>query len=65
MEYIFPVSEELKKELDLFMNQLISERFTHAYYKITFVHQFLRILALQLVKLMQVKKYSPDSIQLF
>ena len=24
MEYIFPLSEELTKELDLFMNQLIS-----------------------------------------
>ena len=52
MEYIFPVSEYLKNELDLFMNQLISERFTQAYYKSTFIHQFMRILALQLVKLM-------------
>lgn len=44
------------------MNQIISERFTYAYYKSTFIHQFVRILSYQFGKLLYFRKYSPATI---
>ena len=65
MEYIFPLSEETKKELDLFMNQLISERFMVSYFRSTYIHQFIRILRILFVKWLGVKKQLIETIQLF
>lgn len=44
MEFLFACAEEHKKELDLFIGQLLSEVFTQQYFKNIFVNQFVRLL---------------------
>jgi len=44
MDFLFACTEEHKKELDLFIGQLLGEVFTISYFKNIFNNQFLRVL---------------------
>jgi hypothetical protein len=50
-EFIFVCTDEHKKEIDLYMDQLINEPFAYSYFRNIFLNQFVRILCFFLNKI--------------
>lgn len=62
---VFPTSEEHKKELEFFMNRLISETFSYEYYEEIYICQFIKIQKSLLNQLVQLKGYKTKNMEVF
>lgn len=62
---VFPTNEEHRKELEFFMNRLISETFSYEYYEEIYICQFIKILKSLLNQLIQLKEYKRNQIEVF
>lgn len=61
---IFPTSDEHRRELEFFMNTLMSEAFTQDYFEEIYIYQFMKIVRALLRQLMELKSYKSSDVEL-
>ena len=61
---VFPSSEEHKKELDFFLNCLMSEAFSQEFFEEIYIYQFMKIVRSLLRQIIDLKNFKKSEIEL-